>query len=59
MNLIKFVYDVFVYLTCNYSHLSKEFIEKFPYCDLVKVRLFLSDLVQEDSDLNENFKKYE
>lgn len=59
MNFFKFLYDVFVYLTCNYSRLPNEFTEKFPEGDLINARLFLSDFVQDDSVLNKNFKNYE
>lgn len=59
MNCFKFLYDVFVWLTQHYSELPESFRKSFPECRCVDARLFLSDIVQTGSDLNENFKDYE
>lgn len=59
MNLIKFIYDLFVWLTCNYSQLPSDFKEKFPEVNLVLARLSFSEFVQDDSNFNQEFKDYE
>lgn len=59
MNFLKFLYDLLVYLTCNWSSLPDGFRIKFPEKDLINARLFLSDIVTSDSEFNENFKDYE
>lgn len=59
MNCFKFLYDVLVWLTQHYSELPESFRKSFPECRCVDARLFLSDIVQTGSDLNENFKDYE
>lgn len=59
MNCFKFLYDVFVWITSNYSEMPESFRNKFPEDDCLNGRLFLSDVTQADSDFNINFKKYE
>lgn len=59
MNFFKFLYDVFVWITNNYSQLPDSFKKSFPESICVEGRIFLSNLVQSDSDLNEIFKDYE
>ena len=59
MNLIKFLYDVFVWLTRNYSQLPDSFKKSFPEARCVDARLYLSSFAQSDSELNEIFKDYE
>ena len=59
MNLIKFLYDLLVWLTNNYSQLPDSFKKSFPEPRCVDARLFLSSIAQSDSELNEIFKDYE
>jgi hypothetical protein len=59
MNLFKFLYDVFVYMTNNYSSLPEEMKKNFSETDFMRARLFLSDFVRCDSGINEAFKDYE
>ena len=59
MNFLKFLYDVFVWLTNNYHSMPDSFKKSFPETNLVEGRLFLSNFAQADSDLNETFKAYE
>lgn len=59
MNLIKFLYDVFVWITMHYSELPESFRKSYPEAKCVDARLFLSDIVQSDSDINNNFCDYE
>lgn len=59
MNFFKFLYDVFVWITTHYSEMPDSFRKSFPECRCVDARLFLSDIAQSDSDLNQNFNDYE
>ena len=59
MNLIKFLYDMLVWLTNNYSQLPDSFKKSFPESKCVDARLYLSSFAQSDSELNEIFKDYE
>lgn len=59
MNFFKFLYDVFVWITNNYSQLPDSFKKSFPERICVEGRIFLSNFAQSDSDLNEIFKDYE
>lgn len=59
MNCFKFLYDVFVWITTHYSEMPESFRKSFPEVDCLNGRLFLSDVTQIDSNLNNDFKKYE
>ena len=59
MNFFKFLYDVFVWITNNYSQMPDSFRKSFPEQICVEGRLFLSNFALSDSDLNETFKDYE
>lgn len=59
MKFFKFLYDVFVWITNNYSHMPDTFKKSFPEHSCVEGRLFLSNFVQVDSDLNQTFRDYE
>lgn len=59
MNFFKFLYDVFVWLTNNYSKMPDDFKSSFPEEACVKGRLTLSDIAQADSDFNKDFVDYE
>lgn len=59
MNFVKFLYDVFVYVTNNYSQLPDSFRSSFPEENCINARLFLSDFAQSNSDINQEFKNYE
>ena len=59
MNLIKFLYDLLVWLTNNYSQMPDSFKKSFPEARCVEARLYLSSFAQSDSELNEIFKDYE
>lgn len=59
MNYLKFLYDVFVWVTQHYSLMPVEFQKKFPEARCVDSRLYLSSIVQSDSDINNEFKDYE
>lgn len=59
MNLFKFLYDVFVFITNNYSQLPDGFKKSFPEEKCVNARLFLSGIAVADSELNEDFEDYE
>lgn len=39
------LYDLVVYITNNYSKMPKEFKDAFPEADCVKMRLFVSQIV--------------
>lgn len=59
MNVFKFLYHVFVWITSHYSEMPTEFKKVFKEEECVNARLFLSDIVQSDSDINKDFKSYE
>ena len=48
MNLFKFLYDVFVWITTHYSEMPDSFKKSFPEDDCLNGRLFLSDVTQVD-----------
>lgn len=59
MNYFKFLYDVFVYITSHYSMMPDDFKKRFPEAPCISSRLYLSSVVQPDSDINNEFKDYE
>lgn len=59
MNLFKFLYDLLVWLTNNYSSMPDSFKKSFPEERFVDARLYLSSFALSDSELNEIFKDYE
>ena len=59
MNLIKFLYDVLVWISTHYSDLPDSFKKSFPEGKIVSARLFVLELSQVDSELIEDFKDYE
>lgn len=48
--MIKFFYDLLVYLTKNYSSFSDDFKKKFPEVRLVNARQVCWDLFNSDSN---------
>lgn len=59
MNFFKFLYDVFIWITNNYSSMPAEFRSKFPEKDFVNGRLYLYDFTSLDSEINVDFECYE
>lgn len=59
MNYFKFLYDLFVWITNNYSQLPTDFKKRFPESRCVISRLYISSIVTNDSEFNEDFKDYE
>ena len=59
MNVFKFLYDLVVYCTNNYSSMPDSFKKSFPEERCVNARLWLSSIAQSDSELNEDFRDYE
>ena len=59
MNFIKFLYDVFVWITCNYSLMPDEFKEKFPEQTCVNARCAVHEIFSTDSEFNSDFVDYE
>lgn len=59
MNFIRFLYDLMVYLTVNYSSLPDQLKKRFSEESFVNARIFLSDFVNCNSDFNIKFKRYE
>lgn len=59
MNFFKYLYDVFVWITNNYSKMPDSFRKSFPEHSCINARCFLSNLVQSDSDFNNDFADYE
>lgn len=59
MNFIKFLYDVFVWITSNYSMMPVEFKEKFSETDCVNARCAVHEIIDTDSELNSDFVDYE
>lgn len=59
MNVFKFLYDLIVWITNNYSQLPDGFKKSFPEERCVNARLWLSSIAQSDSELNNDFKDYE
>lgn len=54
--MIKFFYDLLVYLTKNYSSFSDDFKKKFPQARLLNARQFCWDLFISDKN---DFVDYE
>ena len=44
MNFIKFLYDVFVWITCNYSEMPDEFKSKFPEETCINARCAVHEI---------------
>ena len=59
MNFIKFVRDLMIWLSENYSQMPKEFQSKFPETDFVNARSVLYDVCDYDSEINQDFVVYE
>lgn len=59
MNYFKFLYDVFVFITTHYSEMPETFKKRFSEASCVSSRLYLSSVVQPDSEFNVEFKEYE
>ena len=59
MNFVRFLYDLMVYLTVNYSSLPDVLKKRFSEESFVNARIFLSDFVNRNSDFNIKFKRYE
>lgn len=59
MNFIKFLYDVFVWITSNYSQMPVEFKAKFPETDCINARCAVNEIFDTDSELNQDFVDYE
>lgn len=59
MNFFKFLYDLIVFITIHYSQMPDAFKERFSEASCVSGRLYLSSVVQPDSDFNNEFKDYE
>lgn len=59
MNYFKFLYDVFVFITTYYSEMPAEFKKRFSEASCISSRLYLSSVVQPDSEFNIEFKEYE
>lgn len=59
MNFVKFLYDLMVYCTVNYSDLPDVMKKRFSEASFVNARMFLSDFVNSNSDFNISFKRYE
>ena len=59
MNYFKFLYDVFVFITTHYSEMPESFKKRFFESSCVSSRLYLSSVVQSDSEFNIEFKEYE
>ena len=59
MNLIKFLRDVIIWLSNNYSQLPSDFKERFPEEDFVNARTYLYDVCEIDSEVNQDFADYE
>lgn len=59
MNFIKFVRDLMIWLSENYSSMPKEFQSKFSETDFVNARSILYDVCDGDSEINQDFVYYE
>ena len=59
MNLIKFIRDLCIWLSENYSSMPNEFKQKFPETDFVNARSYLYDVCEFDSEVNQDFVDYE
>lgn len=53
------MYHVFVWITTHYSEMPDDFKKSFQESECIEARLFLSDCVQPDSEINQTFKNYE
>ena len=59
MGVFRFLYDVFIYLTSNYSKLPEDFQRRFPEHYLVNARIFLHDCVSSGQSISKDFDDYE
>lgn len=59
MNFVRFLYDLMVCLTVNYSSLPDVMKKRFSEESFVNARIFFSDIVNSNSDFNIKFKRYE
>lgn len=59
MNFFNFLYDLFVFLTTNYSSMPESFKSRFPESKIVTGRIFFHDCYENNSMLHENFDDYE
>ena len=59
MNFIKFLRDLMIWLSKNYSMMPMEFKSKFCETDIVNARVYLYDACDPDSELNQDFDDYE
>lgn len=59
MNLIKFLRDVVIWISNNYSSMPVDFQRIFPESTFVNARSYLYDVCDYDSELNQDFSDYE
>lgn len=59
MNFFNFLYDLFVFLTTNYSSMPESFKSRFSESKIVTGRIFFHDCYENNSMLHENFDDYE
>ena len=59
MNFIKFVRDLMIWLSENYSSMPKDFQSKFSEKDFINARCVLYDVCDDDSEINQDFVDYE
>lgn len=59
MYFFKFLYDVFVWISNNYSDMPSSFKKRFSEESCVNGRLYLSEFIHNDSSINEVFASYE
>ena len=48
--MFKFIYDLLVFLTCNYSAMPENFKKKFPEEYLIKSRLNFGSIINFEND---------
>lgn len=59
MNLIKFLRDVVIWISNNYSSMPLDFKRTFPEKTFVDARVYLYDVCDYDSEVNQDFVDYE
>lgn len=59
MNLIKFLRDVVIWISNNYSSMPVDFQRTFPEEAFVNARTYLYDVCDYDSEVNADFSDYE
>ena len=59
MNLIKFLRDVVIWISNNYSSMPVDFQRTFPEKTFVDARTYLYDVCDYDSEVNQDFVAYE